>query len=203
MSSIEGESYYSFEQGQAPGSLSVARKISDSAEEEIEGLVYRDPSLVQLIKPMSMLAARRALINVEEKLNTDPLFFEKLERDLSKISIENPGRPALYINSIDSPYVISYSKKGMVGFAPVLSCTLNAIEDFKLKGFHLMGIVNSDEDFISYVLERLNREESVIEYESDKIDPVNYVALASIFFMNETYRFGIRDGRLQVLERAA
>ncbi len=175
-----------------PGILSTAELIAREAEDELMEMVRQNPDLIAYVSQANIRQAANLLTKLQRRLKQDPGYFEDVLNALRKRSADNPGARALYIDPL-SPLVLTQSPEGLEGFIPVLGCTLQALHD--LRGY-LNGpnIVHSEGDYVLYAYEQMERNpDALIKYEHT---PIEYVAMASASFTNETFRFRIQGDQL-------
>lgn len=100
----------------------------------------------------------------------------------------------------DENLVFQQTATGVNGFAPVLTCTLNAIKDLveSAGGPRKPMLVTSDNGLIPYVLNKAENEISpIISYRRKSMSLADYVTLGTQgIFYNETFRFRLERGRL-------
>jgi hypothetical protein len=89
--------------------------------------------------------------------------------------------------------VVAQTENGRVGLAPVLSCTLNALDDIAKDipsdlSYVITTSPHTRDQLEEAVWNMGDKSTAVLNYDSSFVDPLDYVALACEFFGNEVFR---------------
>ena len=177
------------------------RERTDEAENELEQeaastlrrMVDARPALAQYVQQTAVDNASSAMGSLRRMLSGGrPGFFDELKRRLEEAAKRKPGKTIMAIFP-DFPLVFQAIDHRLIGFAPALACTLNAIDDLPQAGKNPQ-IISSDNGLVPYVL-NLSSKDPIVAYQNG-MKPQDYIALAASSFKNETFRFRIRGNKL-------
>ena len=163
-------------------------QIAQRATDRLSVICIERQDLHQYAPIDNVRRAQRAIQNLR-------LTMQKYPQLVAQLRAASQTYPDLVVMAIlpEENLVFMQTKDGVEGFAPVLTCTYNAIDDLRA-AIHKQGpygIVMSDNGLIPAVIKKLDADDaSALSYKRGSMDPADYVALgAQRLFFNETFRF--------------
>lgn len=178
-------------------SVDVSAERQPSLEEEAESslrrMIRENPALRQYVQRGGIDSASSTISGLRRRLaGGRPGWSDELRRDLEKAAKRKPGKTVFAVYR-DFPLIFQTFDGELVGFAPVLSCTINAVGDLR-KSRKNPQIVTSSNGLLQYVF-KLPGTNPLIAY-GKWMKPQDYIALAASSFRNETFRFRVQDNQL-------
>lgn len=175
--------------------ISAERQLSleDEAGSSLRRMIQQRPSLRQYVQRGAIENASSTISSLRRRLGGGrPGWSDELREDLEKAARRKPGKTVFAVYR-DFPLVFQAFEGELTGFAPVLVCTINAVEDLRETGKNPQ-IVTSNNGLLRYVFD-LPEENPIVAYER-WMKPQDYIALAASSFRNETFRFRVKGDQL-------
>lgn len=188
---MEGES--SFE-GLSGHDLFAETAIEAGATADLDRMLQARPDLRRFVLPGAVDKAGNAIQWLRNRLRTHPEFLDDVSKGFTLALMNNRGKTVMLVIQ-DVGLVLTQTPSGEIsGFAPILSCTWNAVRDLRLPAAN--SLVLSGNGLVPYALEQMEYHvDPIISYKAG-MNPADYVALAAGSFRNETFRFRIQRGQL-------
>ncbi len=180
-----------------PNATSVEARVArvvDRARARLERMVQTSPDLGRFSPPSNVGNASRVLSGVVPFLRDNPQLIEQLA-EASKI--DGTGKTTMLIVP-HLPLVLADTGSSITVFAPVLSCTLNAV-DQAFEGMprsrDIYDVVTSDGGLEDAVWQHsIRRPGDTFDFDGRTMNPADYIALAVKAFENETFRMRFAKG---------
>lgn len=164
----------------------------DRAYRNLGELLLHRPDLRRWVTDATVRGGYKGLGGLKEFLARHPHLIE----DLQASRQASPDRATVLVVP-DYPLLLTDRGDSVQAVVPITTCTLDAIADIRRNQqlrAREYGVVHADDKFETWLWEVAEQRESavVLPYDSRKIDPEHYVALAAEVFENETFRTQFR-----------
>ncbi len=159
-----------------------ARQPVGVEERRLLELLRRQPDLEQFAPPSNRARAARAYAGASRFLGSRPHLLD----ELGQAAQANPDALTMLVFP-EQPLVVAREGKITTLLAPVLTCTMLALDDLFFPGEE-HGIIVSGDGLAEHAWNAAAAGQGHISYEGSWMDPADYVALAVKTFYNETFR---------------